>query len=162
MQPRILCDTQLTGKQMPEITLINVATFDNPTIAHIARSRLESEGILAVLDGEHHVAMDWMITNAVGGVKLLVRSTDSDSAIRILTETPEVFQHDQASDCPRDDGDICCPDCESPETYRERMKRKWIYLSILFLGIPIPFLSNKMICESCGNKWTFQKHGKPS
>jgi hypothetical protein len=61
-----------------------VATFQNPMEASIARSRLEAEGIRAALDGEHHVAMEWWISGAIGGVKLLVRESDLETARRIL------------------------------------------------------------------------------
>lgn len=71
---------------MAEDTLrpVVVATFQDPLEASMARSRLEAEGILATLDGEYHVAMAWWISNAIGGVKLLVRQCDLESARRIL------------------------------------------------------------------------------
>ena len=56
--------------------LVVVATFLDPNQAHVVRSHLEAEGIHAALDGEHHVAADWFISNAIGGVKLLVHERD--------------------------------------------------------------------------------------
>lgn len=139
---------------MTESLLITVATFDDPTIAHISRSRLESAGVRAVLDGEHHVAMDWFITNAVGGVKLLVDRANRDAALQILSENrSETIETDEFDD--DSDGLILkrCPNCNSPETYRERLHRKWIFISILLLGMPLPFFSRKMICERCDHRW---------
>lgn len=142
---------------MPEITLVPIATFDDPHLAHIARSRLESEDVRAVIDGEHHVAMDWMITNAVGGVKLLVRSSDQVAAARILNEVTSVAGVDSGQNVGSNEGRIRhCPSCGSQETFRERLKRKWIFLSLLLLSIPIPFLSRKIVCESCENRWVPQ------
>lgn len=140
---------------MPEVMLVNVSTFDDPNLAHIARLRLESEGIQAVLDGEHHVAMDWLITNAVGGVKLLVRDSDHGAAIRILNEKRQNTSDNVVDDVAPDENNLqCCPQCGSQETFRERLKRKWIFLSIMLLGFPIPFLSDILICDSCDHKWT--------
>ena len=139
---------------MPESLLVTVATFDNPTIAHIARSRLESAGIRAVLDGEHHIAMDWLITNAVGGVKLLVCHTNRDSALQILGENrSEVTETHAFDDNPNDPILEHCPSCRSHETFRERLHRKWIFISLLLLGVPLPFFSRKMICDECDHRW---------
>lgn len=64
--------------------LIVIASYLAPYEADLTRLRLEAEGIPAVLDGEHHVAMDWAISNAIGGVKVLVHSRHHEDAKRIL------------------------------------------------------------------------------
>ena len=64
--------------------LVTVATFLGPGEAHLARSRLEAEGIHAYLADEYMVTMDWLVSNAVGGVKLQVAESNVDHARRIL------------------------------------------------------------------------------
>jgi DNA-directed RNA polymerase subunit M/transcription elongation factor TFIIS len=134
--------------------LVVAATFLEPNQAHVVRSRLEAEGIRAALDGEHHISMDWLISNAIGGVKLLVHERDLESAKRILQETCPSIRDEETGD-ETDDGVSSegCPCCGSNDVCRERLKTRLIFLSILLLGIPLPFLSRKMVCETCGHKW---------
>tara|TARA_R100001143_G_scaffold755_1_gene2242 strand:- start:4968 stop:5165 length:198 start_codon:yes stop_codon:yes gene_type:complete len=48
--------------------LKTVATFSFPHEAHIARAKLESEGIPALVADEHTINMQWLYSNALGGV----------------------------------------------------------------------------------------------
>lgn len=86
---------------MARDTLVQIAAFEIPAVAHIALARLESAGIEAVLDGEHHVSMDWGISNAVGGVKLLVWAEDVQAAKRELDQPPP-NQLEEAGEAPTD------------------------------------------------------------
>ena len=139
---------------MPNDSLVKIATYDDPILPHLARNQLEAENIAVFLDGEHHVAMDWMIANAVGGIKLLVAAEDQEQALEILKRRTESDSAEEQANSSEEAGDeLPCPSCRSPETYRERLKRKLIFLSILFLGVPFPFISRQMICDSCGHKW---------
>jgi hypothetical protein len=65
---------------------ITVATFWNPAEAHVVRSRLEAEGIRAYLADEMTVTMDWLLSNAIGGIKLQVAEKDAARALRVLAE----------------------------------------------------------------------------
>ena len=58
-------------KEMSDI-LVTVASFDEPYEAHIARMRLESEGIKCFLGGENFVATYWLLSRVEGGIKLKV------------------------------------------------------------------------------------------
>ena len=139
---------------MSNDSLVKIATYDNPTLAHLARNQLESGNVPVFLDGEHHVAMDWMIANAVGGIKLLVPAQHREHALQILERPSESnsAQH-QAERTEEDIDGLPCPSCRSSDTYREKLQRRLIFLSILLLGIPLPFISRQMICDSCGHKW---------
>lgn len=64
--------------------LVTVAVFDNPVQANLVKNELEAEGIQARLVDEHVVGMNWMLTNAIGGVKLVVRSNDYRDAAKLL------------------------------------------------------------------------------
>lgn len=66
--------------------LVDIAAFDSPLTANIARSRLEAEGISAFLDSEHTVGTQWLWTNAIGGVKLLVPAADAERAKAVLAD----------------------------------------------------------------------------
>lgn len=133
--------------------LVVVASFLDTHQAHVARLRLEAEGIRAALDGEHHIAMDWMISNAVGGVKLLVLDSDVEQATRILQEDETEKDAAIASDEPIDDDAESCPACQSMDFHQERLNRPMAFLSVLFFGFPLPFFSQNLACNSCGHRW---------
>jgi len=60
-----------------------------------ARMTLESAGIECSLFDETFIRLDWFCSNALGGIKLVVRKSDAGEALRILDEkAPENF--DQA------------------------------------------------------------------
>ncbi len=66
---------------------ITIATFWQPTEAHIARLKLESEEIDCLLIDENLVATDWLYANAVGGIKLRVPQSEATRA-RLLLARP--------------------------------------------------------------------------
>jgi hypothetical protein len=73
---------QAPGRQ-PE--LVSVATFVFPDDAKLARALLESAAIPAYLENEHTLAVNWMLTNAIGGLHLLVPAAFAEEARAILS-----------------------------------------------------------------------------
>jgi hypothetical protein len=65
--------------------LVTIATFDNTVKANLARNQLAA-GIRATLVDEHTVGMNWAWSNAIGGIKLIVREEDYEDAARILAD----------------------------------------------------------------------------
>ena len=47
--------------------LVTIATYDLPAIAEIERHVLEEEGIQTFLADDNLVAMNWLLSNAIGG-----------------------------------------------------------------------------------------------
>lgn len=66
--------------------LTTVATFDLAAKAEVARNVLEDAGIQAAITDSEIVAMDWLISNAVGGIKVQVREEDAERAAAVLDE----------------------------------------------------------------------------
>ena len=64
---------------------VTVAFFNNLLKAHLARTRLQSEGIQCFLADEHIVRMNWFWSFFVGRIKLQVKAADLSSAIDALT-----------------------------------------------------------------------------
>jgi hypothetical protein len=70
------------------IRWITIATFWQSTQAHIARLKLESEEIDCIIVDENLIAMDWLLANAAGGIKLQVPEEQAARAFQLLqTET---------------------------------------------------------------------------
>ena len=64
--------------------LTTVATFDNMPSAHIAKGRLEAEGIPCWLKDENLGQTDWLYAIAVGWIKLQVEPQQARRAREIL------------------------------------------------------------------------------
>jgi Putative prokaryotic signal transducing protein len=60
---------------------------DMPT-AFVEKSVLDATGIECFLQDDNVVRMDWLWSNAMGGIKLLVREKDAEEAETILSQTP--------------------------------------------------------------------------
>ena len=67
--------------------LATVISFTYPHEAHLAKGKLESEGVEVFMKDEMTTQVNNFYSNAIGGVKLQVRSGDFDTAHRILVES---------------------------------------------------------------------------
>jgi hypothetical protein len=67
--------------------LVTIARFDLAGQAHIAKNALEAVGIKSVLADEQTVAMDWLLSNAIGGIKVQVLEEDAERAVTALEES---------------------------------------------------------------------------
>ena len=63
-------------------------TYRDMPQAFVEKSVLEDAGIQCFLDDENVVRMDWLWSNAMGGIKLVVRKKDAEEAERLLSESP--------------------------------------------------------------------------
>src|SRR6266581_8263732 len=68
---------------------VTLATFTTPAEAEMAKNRLEASGITAFLMDEESVAMLGYLSNAMGGVKLLVERDQQEQAEAILAGEEE-------------------------------------------------------------------------
>jgi hypothetical protein len=66
---------------------ITIISFTYPHEAHLAKGKLESEGVEVIIKDELTVQVNNFYSNAIGGVKLLVRDFDYDNANQILVES---------------------------------------------------------------------------
>lgn len=64
--------------------LITVKSFDNYFSANILLTRLQSEGIECYLKDEHTVTIDPMLSNAIGGIKIVVKKEDEDRVVKLI------------------------------------------------------------------------------
>ena len=58
----------------------------NPLEAHILGGRFEAEGIPAFILFEHHVWAKWTLSNALGGVRLLVPQEKRSAARQVISD----------------------------------------------------------------------------
>jgi hypothetical protein len=71
---------------------ITILTFTFPHEAHLAKTKLESEGFDVMIKDELTVQADNFISNAIGGVKLQVQDTDYDNALQVLKDSGYIIE----------------------------------------------------------------------
>lgn len=75
-----------------------ILSFVYPHEAHLARTMLESEGFQVIIKDELTAQVNNFYSNAIGGVKLLVRESDSEKAIVFLKEGGFIDEPDLSED----------------------------------------------------------------
>lgn len=141
--------------------LITVATFSHPTEADPVVAWLESEGIECFLTNEHTVTMNWLYSNAIGGVGVRIRAGDVERANEILQvisnpdatgekSAPEDFETDQGNE---DASDVHCPQCSSADVYYEKFSRRLVFASWVLLTVPLPFFKKRWKCRECEHQF---------
>src|SRR6266852_8517644 len=83
-------ETPRSGNEAPGPVM--VGRYRDSGEAMIAKSMLDSAGIECFLGDENLVRLDWFYSNLVGGIKLMVREEDAETARKLLEENiPEKF-----------------------------------------------------------------------
>lgn len=126
-----------------ETNWTTVDRFFHPTDAHIAAGKLESEGIPVFLLGINHASANWLLSNALGGIRLQVPASRVDDARQLLAQLEKAA----------DESDIECPECGGSETDAMSNTRKIAFLAVHLFSIPLPWRSNRRHCRSCGAEW---------
>src|SRR5262249_18282199 len=78
--------------------LVTVATFRFAHEAEFGKLRLEAAGVTAFIADAETVAMDWLLGNAIGNIKLQVPRSRAEEAATILAEAPERERTDEGED----------------------------------------------------------------
>jgi hypothetical protein len=131
--------------------LVIVAAFSHPHEAHLACSALQAAGLDAAVADAHIVAANWLVSNAVGGVKVVVRAEDVPAAREVLDASAIAEPDDEgsaAADDPR--GDASCPRCGSTNLIQAARGKRIAVLSWLIAGVPLFPVWRKRRCKSCG------------
>ncbi len=71
---------------MSDPRFVTVASFDEVYKAELAKTVLEEEGIDVQLHDREIVAMEWILSNSVGGIKVKVPEAEAERASSILAE----------------------------------------------------------------------------
>ncbi len=66
--------------------MYTIKTFTYPTDAAVMRSFLDSQGIQTFLNNEINAQVDPLLSNALGGVQLMVPNEQAEMAVNLLRE----------------------------------------------------------------------------
>lgn len=130
------------------MTWIVVQSFSFPYEAQIAKTQLEAAGIPARIENEHTINMDWLYSNALGGVRLLVLESNLEEARALLAQdfSQQLQQQFGLSEN--------CPNCGSSDIQPYTEGKRPAYLVFLLLGFPLFFYKNGMKCQRCQYFWS--------
>ena len=126
--------------------IVVIKTFDEYVSAHIAMGRLKEDGIESWLKDEYTITVDPILTNALGGIKLMVVREDAERAIEILRR---VVNEARATHP--------CPVCGSKNIELVTSPRKasnWISMIFGFFTAGVTLPIDKMYhCFDCGHEY---------
>lgn len=122
---------------------VPIQSFDNYIEANIILSRLEQEDIICWLKDENTVTIDPILTNAIGGIKLMVPESQVSRARELLQQ----FRTEKQSI-------VRCPQCSSSNVELVTTPRKasnWIGAIVGFLTMNLALSGDKVYhCFNCG------------
>ena len=129
---------------------VTIRQFRDLPQALLAKGCLESAGIECALAHDNMVRMDWFYSNAIGGIKLLVRPEDALDAEQLLNQPiPEHLDVSGVGDYEQPK----CPNCGSLDiNFRELDPATYLGLG-LGVFVPIPIHRRAWTCRSCKVEW---------
>lgn len=129
--------------------LLVIRRFRDLPEAMLAKGKLESQGLDSFIADDNMVRMDWLWSNLVGGVKLLVDAEDEERALRVLDEAipAEIdFEGETEYLQPR------CPNCKSLDINFEEVYKPIAYASLI-VNFPLPVQRKGWVCQNCQHTW---------
>jgi len=127
--------------------LVTIGSYSTSYEASLVRGELEAFDIDATLADENTVSINWLWSNALGGVKVQVPESEVAEALGILGT--ERSDEPDEPDVPRA---TVCPGCGSSHT-RYFLDKRGTFLTWLVLGVPVMPAISKRVCDDCGRKW---------
>jgi len=133
---------------MPYRNYVTVARYSFPYEASIARAMLEAEGIDARIADEHTINMQWLYSDALGGIRLQVPAHYVDWATELLGEDfSEQVEQEAGSST---ESHLRCPECGSDDLVPHTLGRKPAFMVFALLGFPLFFYRHTERCQNCG------------
>ncbi|MGA8939340.1 MAG: DUF2007 domain-containing protein [Acidobacteriaceae bacterium] len=153
LEPPLVEDDEPTTPSYQD--LVTVARYRDLSEAIVARSVLESEGIVCFLKDENTIRMDWAWSNLLGGLRLQVPQQDLAKAGELLSHPPP--ETIEFSEEPYFEQPIC-PKCGSSHVELGVGPAASKVIALFLFSVPIPSKSSPpgeevWHCLTCGCKW---------
>lgn len=139
-----------------------VQTFMFPQDAYMAKAYIESEGIPVLLQDEMTTQVYSLYSNAIGGVKLLVRDQDVAEALRLLGEGGYIVSSQTEPEeewvwVEKTEDTSHCPFCHSENIAKVRSVNIVALVLYFLLGILFPLFRPIWKCYDCEKAWKYKK-----
>jgi predicted RNA-binding Zn-ribbon protein involved in translation (DUF1610 family) len=128
------------------MSFVLLKSYDNYVSAHIAMGRLEEDGIKCWLKDENTVTIDPILTNAVGGIKLMVAMEEAEKAAGILRRLDNA--HKALHPCPQC-GSLNIELVSTPRKASNWLSAIWGFLTFS-LAMPVDKVYH---CFDCGYEY---------
>ena len=125
---------------------VSIWSFDNYVSAHIASGRLKEEGIDNWLKDENTVTLDPILTNAVGGIKIMVAESNAKKALGLLNELHQ--SHKATTPCPR------CGSSDIELVTTPRKASNWLSAILGFITFNYAMGAEQVLhCFNCSHEY---------
>ena len=134
--------------------LVTVASYVEPSEAHVVRALLESAGLPATVADEHHVTANYPISTALGGVRVQVPQEHFEAAAELVAAYAsgelERELESQLGEPPE-----ACPACGGHQLARHVPPgHKALAVTVFLLGgATFPTRDTLVECRDCGHAW---------
>jgi DNA-directed RNA polymerase subunit M/transcription elongation factor TFIIS len=124
--------------------MVTLTTVNWISEADLLCFQLESEGIKTFVPDQNTASVQPLYGNAIGGIRVQIDERDLPRAQEILKDSglPAGAK-----------GMFECPQCHSDSVRYEKVSKRFAFLSILLIGIPLLWFKRQCRCENCGHKW---------
>lgn len=132
--------------------------------AHIVRGLLEAQGIPAYVQDDQYITMNWMMSHALGGVKVTVPASFKAQALEVLKNAEADQYHlnqlDESTLTSKQaetyipEEPIVCPKCHSNHVTPLDLSRKFSLVIMLLIHAPLAFSKHYYSCDDCDHVFT--------
>jgi len=144
-----------------------IQTYTYPQDAYIAKSFLESEGIEVLLKDELTAQVYNFYSNAIGGVKIMVKEVDYNRGIEALKAGGFINIDNKVRDdrieileLKRNTDTTICPFCNSNNIGRKKEPNILTVIVFFILGAMFPIFRRSYKCFECGKEWKYLREKK--
>ncbi|HSG72134.1 MAG TPA: DUF2007 domain-containing protein [Planctomycetaceae bacterium] len=95
---------------MDQSKLVTIATCWRAAEAELMKTLLEEEGFQVFIADDTLVGMDWLLSNAIGGVKIQVLDSDAERAAQFI-EQHSRDTLEKSSTLDKSDVEVECEEC---------------------------------------------------
>lgn len=139
-----------------------VISLTYPSEAHMIQGYLESEGIDTILKDEFTTQVNNMYSNALGGVKVMVRSEAFETAQQVLINggyiNPEKIEKLEIVRLTSSTDKRFCPFCHSDNIGKKKSPDVITLIISLIMGVIFPILRKTDMCFDCGKEWIYKRN----
>lgn len=133
------------------MNLVTIKTFSYDHETLIYEPKFKAEGIQYFLKDQKTVAIDPLVSNAIGGIKLQVSVDDEERARALVAEIEANSSYTELGSVITVDGQNFektldeCPECHSEEIY--------VYKQSFLENLLKPYAKKQHYCRDCEHRW---------
>jgi len=140
-----------------------ILSFTYPHEAHMAKGYLESEGIDTLIQDEMTAQVNNFYSNAIGGVKILIKDNDYEEGLKILQNGGYINKENEKENLKIETYHINsetekykCPYCGSDNIERAKKPNILSVIGVLILNAFFPIFRRYYHCFDCKKNWKFK------